>query len=104
MNRDGIEIMAVTLGAGGSLACAHGEVWSAKPPRIEFLSAVGSGDAFAAAFVHALMQERPVQEALRLGTAAGAANAMTFGAGYCKQEDIRRLARQVEVAQLTGTV
>ncbi len=104
LNREGIEIMVVTLGQDGSLACAHGEIWSAKPPRIEFLSAVGSGDAFAAAFVYALMQEHSVQEALRLGTAAGAANAMSFGAGYCKREDIYRLARQVEVAQLTGAV
>lgn len=97
-----VEIVIVTLGRDGCLACARGETWWARPPEIEFLSAVGSGDALAAAFVFVLAQGGSIEEAVRLGTAAGAANATTFGAGYCKRDEILPLAEKVEVVQLSS--
>jgi len=96
------EIVVVTLGRDGSLVCTGGETWWARPPEIEFLSAVGSGDALAAAFVYVLAGGGTVEEAVRLGTAAGAANATTFGAGYCKREEILALAEKVEVVRLSS--
>ena len=100
----GIQIMMVTLGRDGALVATGEGVWKARPPEISFVSAVGSGDALAAGFVFALTQGQSVQEALRLGTGAGAANAMTFGAGFCKREDIMQLADQTEVARLEAAV
>lgn len=100
LSREEVEVVVVTLGRDGSLAGARGEVWWARPPEIKFLSAVGSGDAFAAAFIFALSEGQSVREAVRIGTAAGAANAMSFGAGYCRRENIYRLAEQVEVTEL----
>lgn len=97
LNARGIEIVAVTLGRDGALAASKDGVWRARPPEIPFISAVGSGDAFAAAFIHVIVSGGPIPEALRLGTGAGAANAMTFGAGFCKREDIMRLAGETEV-------
>lgn len=97
LNARGIEIVVVTLGRDGALAASRDGVWRARPPEIPFVSAVGSGDAFAAAFVYVLASGGPISEALRMGTGAGAANAMTFGAGFCKREDILRLAGETEV-------
>ena len=97
LNARGIEIVTVTLGRDGALAATKEGVWRARPPEIPFVSAVGSGDAFAAAFVYVLASGGPISEALRMGTGAGAANAMTFGAGFCKREDILRLAGETEV-------
>ena len=97
LNARGIEIVAVTLGRDGALVATKEGVWRAKPPEIPFVSAVGSGDAFAAAFIYVVASEGPIPEALRLGTGAGAANATTFGAGFCKREDILRLAGETEV-------
>ncbi|MBP6963842.1 MAG: 1-phosphofructokinase [Armatimonadetes bacterium] len=95
-----VEIVIVTLGRDGCLACSGGETLWARPPEIEFLSAVGSGDALAAAFVFVLSQGGSVEEAVRLGTAAGAANATTFGAGYCSREHVLSLAEKVEITRL----
>lgn len=100
MNGRGIEIVAVTLGRDGALVATNDGVWRARPPEIEFVSAVGSGDAFAAAFVYVLASNGMIPDALRLGTGAGAANATTFGAGFCKRDDILRLAQEVEIAPL----
>ena len=66
---------------------------------IEFVSAVGSGDALAAAFIYALDEGKSVAQALRLGVGAGAAHAMTFGAGFCTREDLVRLAEETEITQ-----
>jgi len=96
----GIDIMVVTLGRDGALAATKEATWRAKSPEIKFVSAVGSGDALAAAVVYALGNGRSLEEALRLGTAAGAANAMTYGAGFCSKEDIYRLAEQVEMERI----
>ena len=100
LNSKGIEIVIVTLGRDGALVATKEGLWHAKPPEIPFVSAVGSGDALAAAFVYVLAEEKPVSEALRLGVAAGAANAMTFGAGFCKREDILHLADEVKIEYL----
>jgi 1-phosphofructokinase family hexose kinase len=100
INATGVEIVAVTLGRDGALVSTSDSIYRAKPPEIPFVSAVGSGDAFVAAFVYTRVGGGSIADSLRLATAAGAANAMTFGAGFCSREDILRLANEVEVVPL----
>jgi len=100
LREQGIRIVIVTLGRNGAVAADASGIWHAKPPEIPFVSAVGSGDAFAAAFLYILASNGTTSDALRWGVAAGAANAMTFGAGFCKREDIMNLAEGVELAEL----
>ena len=102
LNDRGIEIVAVTLGRDGALVSTRDGAWRAKPPEIEFVSAVGSGDAFVAAFVYVLAGGGQVVDALGLGTGAGAANAESFGAGFCGRDDIYRLAQATELSPLGG--
>jgi sugar/nucleoside kinase (ribokinase family) len=54
--------------AGGS----SGGLYRVRGPALEPRAAVGSGDAFLAGFVAARYLERPVQECLAYGVAAGA--------------------------------
>lgn len=96
----GVEIMAVTLGRDGAIVCTKDGVWRAKSPEISFVSAVGSGDSFAAAFIHVLSTGGTVEEGLRAGTAAGAANATYCAAGFCTASDVSTLMEQVEVERL----
>lgn len=100
INARGVEVVAVTLGRDGALVSTSDCIYRARPPEIPFVSAVGSGDAFVAAFVYTRVSGGSIADALRLGTAAGAANAMTFGAGFCSRDDILRLANEVEVVPL----
>jgi 1-phosphofructokinase len=74
--------------------------WQATPPEIPFVSAVGSGDALVAAFIDALLAGQEIPEAITAGTAAGAANAMTFGAGFCTKESIENLKDKVHVIEI----
>ncbi|MGQ9523575.1 MAG: 1-phosphofructokinase family hexose kinase [Armatimonadota bacterium] len=85
----------VTLGARGAIAASGGRAWFAPAPAVPFVSAVGSGDAFLAAYLWAKKQGDDVPSCLAWGTAAGAANAAVYGAGLCRKPEIFRLRELV---------
>lgn len=96
----GIPCVLVSLGRAGAVAVTRNEQWVSRSPEIPFVSAVGSGDAFVAGFLFARHHGEDLEGSLRLATAAGSANAMTFGAGFCSRECILSLAAQVETRRL----
>lgn len=69
-------------------------------PRIDPVSAVGSGDVLLAAFIAARLEQRSDEEALRFAVAAGAASTLELGAGRLEEREAGRLVSGVEVAQL----
>lgn len=99
-NKYGIAITAVTMGRSGAIVTDGTQLWKAVPPEIHFASAVGSGDSFVAAFIHSMLNNDSLSDALKLATAAGAANATTYGAGFCKKECIMELSQNVTLANL----
>ncbi|MDO8682193.1 MAG: 1-phosphofructokinase [Armatimonadota bacterium] len=96
----GTGVVIVSMGRAGCVATDGKRSWQATPPEIPFVSAVGSGDALVAAAIDALLAGSDIPEAIRAGTAAGAANAMTFGAGFCSKESIITLKDKVHVAEI----
>lgn len=96
----GIPIVVVSLGRSGGIITDGRRAWQAKPPEIEFVSAVGSGDAMVAATLDAFIRGADLPECLRVGTAAGAANASTYGAGFVTKDQIWRLLEGVVVEEL----
>lgn len=100
IHESGVRIVATTLGRDGALLTTDEDALHAKPPEIDFVSAVGSGDAFVAAFVYTIETGGSNANALKLATAAGAANATSFGAGFCSRSDISTLANEVELVRL----
>jgi 1-phosphofructokinase family hexose kinase len=69
-------------------------------PRVEPVSAVGSGDVLLAGFVAARLEQRSDEEALRFAVAAGAASTLELGAGRFEEREAGRLVSSVEVALL----
>ncbi|MGC8667135.1 MAG: 1-phosphofructokinase [Chthonomonadales bacterium] len=98
--KKGIEVVAVTMGERGAIVMSRDGTWRATAPPVEFVSAVGSGDAFVAAFLWSVEQGTGVAEALRAGVAAGSANAATFGAGFIERSEVERLAALVQLERL----
>jgi 6-phosphofructokinase 2 len=96
----GVEITAVTMGRGGAMATDGVQAWQATPPKIDFASAVGSGDSFVAGFVDSLLRGESVADALVWGTAAGAANATSYGAGFCSKESIIEIRQGVTLTKI----
>jgi 1-phosphofructokinase family hexose kinase len=93
----GIELAVVTLGAQGALAAdAHG-AWWARPPTIQAVSSVGSGDSLLAGLATGMLRGLPLPEALRLGVACGAADAETIGGGRFSTTRVDKLAAETVV-------
>lgn len=85
------ELVTVTMGHRGAvLASAAGSLVLPAVP-VEVNSAVGAGDSFLAAMVFALARGDGVEEAFRLGVAAGAAAVLSPGTSLAYPEDIMRL-------------
>lgn len=101
--QSGVDVAAITSGAEGAVLATREAVLTSRPPSIPFASAVASGDSFVAAFLYAWSRsERAVraEEALRLATGAGAANAAVIGAGFCTRAAILARAEEVTVKRV----
>jgi 1-phosphofructokinase family hexose kinase len=75
-------------------------LFRAEAPRVEPVSAVGSGDVLLAAFLAARVAERPLDESLRSAVAAGAASTLEVGAGRFDPREAGRLTKKVDVTEL----
>lgn len=87
--------IAVTLGADGAILAGADRVLRLPAVEIDVKSAVGAGDSFLAGMVWSLSQGHQIEEAFRLGIAAGAATAMTSGTQLCHRADVARLFQQI---------
>jgi fructose-1-phosphate kinase PfkB-like protein len=69
-------------------------------PRLEAISAVGSGDTLLAGFIAARVEGRSTEEALRNAVAAGAVSTLEVGAGRFEPREVARIAAEVRVEEL----
>jgi 1-phosphofructokinase family hexose kinase len=74
----------------------------AEAPLLEPVSVVGAGDALLAQYLAARLEGSSVEDALRLGVAAGAASVLEVGAGRFDPREAARLAPAVRVDELAA--
>lgn len=96
----GIARVAITLGSQGAVLVVGHKGWYARPPAIVTRNPVGSGDCFLAGLVAALGEGSRSDDALRLATACGTANALATRVGRLVASDVTRLAAEVAVHQI----
>ena len=96
----GVVLALVTGGARGAVLASAEGTWEAIPPSVELRSALGSGDSLTAGFVWAWEQGWGHAEALKLGVAAGAANAMVYGSGFCTRDQIFEVVARTTVNKI----
>jgi len=87
----------LSLGAEGAVTARADDIFIAKSPRVEAISAVGSGDCTLAGLVYGILREFSFEEAIVCGVAAGTANTLTIGAGQFKIDNFERLRGQVRM-------
>lgn len=90
----------ITMGSHGALASDGSQFWKVTPPEVKAVSAVGSGDAFAAGLAFELARGRTLSDALPMAAACGAANAMTALAGHIEPSEIDQLVKKIRVEQI----
>lgn len=77
----GAATAVLTMGAEGAVMAGRSGDYYARPPHIMAVNAVGSGDCLLAALMAGSLEGLSEPEALRLGVAAGTANAMNADVG-----------------------
>lgn len=92
----------ITLGAAGALLATNsGEVWHARPPAVQIVSDVGSGDAALAAFAVAALRGDAASVALRHAVACGTANALLPGPAVFNLDTYAQCVNDVVVERLS---
>ena len=97
----GVKLVVISMGSQGAIAGSDGGIWHAVPPKVKVVSTIGSGDSMIAGIAHILCTEGSIEEALRWGTAAGAATAMTDGTTICSRHQVLDLLDKVQIKRLS---
>lgn len=96
----GVELVVISLGKRGAVACYQEMIYDVASPEVTVVSTIGSGDSFIAGVLCGLEGGAAIDDALRLGCAAGAATAMSTGADIGRKIDAERLLPEVKVTRL----
>jgi 1-phosphofructokinase family hexose kinase len=91
----GAESVLLSVGSRGAIAARDGEVFEVTPPSVRAVCPIGAGDAFNAAFVWAMSQNKNFAEAARWAVAAGTASAEQPGLQFANLEQTGKLYEQV---------
>lgn len=90
-------VVVVSLGAQGAICAQQNKVLLARPPAVNVVSAVGSGDSLLAGLALGLVQSLTIEDCLKQGVAAGTANAMRVGGGIFADDDFHRVANNTTI-------
>ncbi|MED4784454.1 1-phosphofructokinase [Brevibacillus choshinensis] len=102
----GIQVVIVSMDQEGAIAMTADAAWLIIPPHVQVKSTVGCGDSMVAGIAHILdrykgsLGAEELKEALRLGTAAAASNAMHREVGFIEPEEVKDLLEKVTIRRL----
>jgi 1-phosphofructokinase len=100
----GVANAVVSRADDPALALVDGErLLEVRSPPLERVDHRGAGDSMTAGIATALARGAPIEDALRLGAAAGALNATRHGLATGERELIERLAGRITVRPLDET-
>lgn len=92
-------IFAVSLGSQGLMYVDQGNILYAQPPKVNSVSAVGSGDCLLAGLAIGIKNNFEIKDMLQLAVSMGTANTLSIGAGIFQYENVEKLRPQVLVHQ-----
>lgn len=99
-HQDGIEWVVVSLGADGLIAACDDGIFAARPPKLDVVNTVGSGDSLVAGFAVSMEKKRGTEEMLRFAVTVSAANTLTKTTGWYEKKDFERIYPQVIVEKI----
>lgn len=85
-----LQWVVITQGAEGATAYGANTCIQVPAPKMEVVDSTGAGDAFAAGLLHALVKDKPMQEAMEAGCAWGA-EATQWQSSLLPTEAVRKL-------------
>ena len=96
----GIQVVAVSLGAGGALITDGRETYFAPKLEVEVKSTVGAGDSMVAGLTAGFLAEEPLEEVFRRGVACATAMCMTEGSKTFEKPMYKKALEMVKLQKL----
>lgn len=100
LHSSGIEIVAISCGAEGSIIACDEGVYRAYVPRVKAVNTVGCGDSMLAGFAIGLSRNMKMLDIIRLSSAISAANAMRIETGYYVKEDMEAILPHINIIKI----
>ena len=95
LNRAGIDIVLISLGAKGMLLISQRGEYFAVPPEVEVKNTIGAGDSAVAGFIFGLMNGGDLKRSLMYAVAAGTATTLRPGTALCEMGDFDNILQDV---------
>jgi len=100
MIKEGINIVAVSLGREGCLVFNDNYMYRVRTPKVKAVNPVGSGDAMIAGFAVSLKRNYGFENMLKLAAACGTANALEEETGKIDINNINRLIEDIIIEKI----
>lgn len=109
--RFGIKWIIVTAGSDGAVGFDGESIHSVRPPRVELVNSIGSGDAFCGGVLASIsahlpagntkdmLKGCPLRDVLASGVAAGTANCLSIKPGHLEVMEYRSLLNRVTIKE-----
>jgi tagatose 6-phosphate kinase len=92
-----IKISVISMGRMGAYIRYEGRTFKAQTPDIATANSFGSGDCMVAGFIKGFIMDMPIEKIIKLGMAAGTANAVKTDIASIKEKDINAYLPQIKV-------
>lgn len=100
IHENGVGVVAVSLGAKGSVVVSDEGIYRAFVPKIDAVNTVGCGDSMIAGFALGFSEGVSIRETLRKASAISAAAALREETGFFVKEDMERIFPQIEIQSI----
>lgn len=92
-----IKFSVISMGRLGAYVRYKGRTYRAQTPDIAAANSFGSGDCMVAGLIKGIMQDMPIEKIIKIGMAAGTANAGKIGIAAIDEKDINEYIPQIKV-------
>jgi tagatose 6-phosphate kinase len=92
-----IKISVISMGRMGAYIRHEGRTYKAQTPDIAAANSFGSGDCMVAGFIKGILQDMPIEKIIKVGMAAGTANAVKTDIATIDEKDINKYMPQIKV-------
>lgn len=97
-HKKGVELVAISLGAEGSVIGYKGVYYKVTVPKITAINPVGSGDSYVAGVAIGLERGYEIEDILMLASACGTANALEEETGSVKIDVVQDLLDKITIS------
>lgn len=100
IHKEGVEVVAVSLGGDGAIVVSSEGVYRAIVPKIDAVNTVGCGDSMIAGFALGFAEGLSIADTLKKASAISAAAALREETGFFVVEDMETIYPKVEIKKL----